>query len=127
MWRKKENKKTIVIIAIGLALALIALIIARCSRDNGAGLSECEKLEAKIAREVKKELNYCESASDCTLLNGCPYGCNNLINKNADMGALAELSSEYTDTCGACETDCRNVLKPHEIKCEDGKCVSTRR
>ena len=123
-----KSLKTKIIVIIVLALVFIAIVFAWYSlRDGGATTGKCEKLEEKIVKEVKKNLSYCESASDCVLLNGCPYGCNNLINKNADMGKLAELNSEYTDTCGACEINCRNALKPHEIKCEDSKCVSTRK
>lgn len=121
------RKKIIVVIFFALALLLIALVFMRCTRDNvSKGHTECEKLEDKIVKEIERELNYCKTASDCVLLNGCPYGCNNLINKNADLQKFAEMNSEYTDKCSSCEANCRNALRSGEIDCVKKKCVSTR-
>lgn len=118
------NKKTTIIITIVLVItALILFFLLR--NEEKRGLSECEKLTSKIVKEIE-DMNYCTSKGDCVLMNGCPYGCNNLINKDADLNKFSELNSEYRNICPDCEQSCRNALKAEEIKCEDGECVSTR-
>lgn len=117
------KKQKLVVIAI-IAVFFIVVLFFR-SHDGGKGLGPCEKIAKKMTAAIE-DMNECKTAADCVLLNGCPYGCNNLINKNADMKDFAELRSEYRDTCGTCESACMRALRPEEIACEKGRCVSTR-
>ena len=71
-------------------------------------------------------MNYCETAGDCVLLNGCPYGCNNLIHKDAEWDELAAATEKLTTECPACTDTCSGAFRSGEIACVEGKCVGNR-
>ena len=122
-----KNKQKLIIIFVVLLISLILFLIFRSNPDIETDLlGECENIKEKISKEIDK-MSYCETKNDCVLLNGCAYGCNNLINKNAEMQKFVELESKFIGECGGtCETNCAGSLKPNEIVCRDKKCVSTR-
>ena len=124
----KINKQIAIGIGIVLLIIFSWLIFFRSDVEDEIGISpaDCEKMQEDIVKEIEK-MAYCENKNDCVLLNGCAYGCNNLINKNADMTDFVELEAILLNDCEiACESNCAGALKANEIACENKKCVSTK-
>ncbi|PLX27177.1 hypothetical protein C0583_04725 [Candidatus Parcubacteria bacterium] len=126
-----KSNKNIIILVFLLVFLLIFIFYFFILRDNKnedfSELVSCEEIRAEINSEIE-DLRYCKTANDCVLLNSCVYGCNNLINKNADMTALVQLEARFVESCGdTCEEQCSGALKASEIKCENRKCVGTRK
>ncbi len=87
-------------------------------------------------REIKRllnEANYCAIDSDCIVLDtnfGCPFGCHNLGNRNADLTRINTLWEAYQksrEKSGSfCVYSCITSPEPWEIKCVNNKCVDAR-
>ncbi len=113
---------------IKLILILSVMLIA-------AALIFSEYIQpAMQEREIKRlleEANYCAADSDCAVLDtnfGCPFGCFNLGNKNADLtGVKALWEAWQKNPSTICIYSCLESPKPEEIKCTNDKCVDTRR
>lgn len=130
-----KEKKVIVILAVIAGLAFLAYLIYAFaiksdSRGDKTGAQsatskECQAISEKITLEIDK-MNYCKDKNDCTILNECPDNCGSLINRDADMSAYLNFSSEYRSSCSACASPCIGALRADEIACESGKCASLR-
>jgi hypothetical protein len=117
-----DYSRTIIIVALILALVLV-IFLALSGRDKDKSTSKgCEQHKDEVMKVIDK-MNYCETVNDCVLINGCPHGCNKLINKNAEWAELNELSFSYVDKCGECTEICQGALRAEEIRCENGKCL----
>jgi hypothetical protein len=93
--------------------------------NNGLGIDS-----VNLITEIKnliKDMNYCEQDSDCGFLRekislGCPFGCFNLVNKNADASQIISLGTKYFEQNNpTCLYSC--TLEPEEIRCLNNKCI----
>jgi hypothetical protein len=134
-----SKKNIIMLVSIVVLLIAGTVIIKGCKKikvvdhDNDAGvtveeekrnydMAKCGSIVEDVKTEIDK-LNTCTTNTDCVLLNGCPYGCNQLVNKDSDQTKLSNLVRSYYEDCPECEYQCRGALKAGQIKCEEGKCV----
>jgi len=91
---------------------------------------KCKKLEETTSLEIKKiadEAGYCDSDSDCTdekIILDCPFSCQTyLVNKNADISKINDLTNKYYEDCPKCSAECQTQKVMDEyIKCYDKKC-----
>jgi len=90
-------------------IAVIAWFFLFGGKNENNGINACGSLEQEISAQIGK-MNSCQSATDCVLINGCPYGCNRLINKDADWSDLLALTREYKAKCGECDRQCPGGL-----------------
>lgn len=102
------------------------ILFAGCGSELNA-----DDLEAEI-KNLIEQANYCEVDLDCELLSeefslGCPFGCFNLVNKNADFSKILDFSKKYFELENViCDYSCMSEPSLEEIKCVEGKCVDTR-
>lgn len=90
-------------------------------------------MQERGIKRLLNEANYCAVDSDCAVLNtnlGCPFGCYNLGNKDADVtqiNALWEAYQKSREKSGSfCIYSCIVPPEPQEIKCINNKCVDAR-
>lgn len=85
----------------------------------------CEILEEEI-KEKLDEINTCKVDSDCKVgqVISCPFGCEQLHNKNVkdiDLAYLKDKFGQYENTCAVCDYDCI-MVEESMVKCISGKC-----
>lgn len=116
-------KKKIVVICVALLL-IGSSIIAFISISKNKKDQEISLLEYQINKHIE-DLNYCTSEIDCFIssdVSTCPFGCNNLINRNADLSIVKnEMKNYYALSHDLCQVQC--TFPPKEIKCINKKCV----
>jgi hypothetical protein len=90
----------------------------------GAEQFTCGELDAR-GNAFLDEANYCEDDSDCSISTefGCPFGCFNLVNKNADLTGIRMNANAYDDNCSKCIYECTLLPKLEDIRCEQNKCT----
>lgn len=85
-----------------------------------------------LEKEIRSDLmgvNYCERDSDCIVHPGygCPFGCYELVNKDADMSSIDEKVDQYSGISGPrCIYDCDRNPTAKEIACVNNKCIDLR-
>jgi hypothetical protein len=88
--------------------------------------NDCNELENELD-EMLSSANHCKKDSDCKKINlGCPFGCYNLVNIDANTSDIAMAYSEFETNCNKCYFDCDRDPTPNEIKCINNSCVDTR-
>lgn len=113
-----------------IKLGLILLVVLIGTASALYGISRSGAQEREINR-LLDEANYCNVDSDCAVLNttvGCPFGCYNLGNKDADITKIDSLWEAYQKQRSGtfCVYSCIISPTPEEIKCVNSKCVDTR-
>ncbi len=88
---------------------------------------DCEQLEGEV-NDLINAANYCEVDTDCELnfAFSCPFGCENLVNKDADLTEIQEQVDIYAEECDMCIYKCREPPMEDEIKCTNNICIDTR-
>ena len=89
--------------------------------------NSCEGIERRI-RDLLERGNYCGKDEDCMAESyGCPFGCENLLNRNYEgIKEVEKLSEKYRKKCPACFYGCAISPKGAEIVCRQSKCVDIR-
>lgn len=115
------NKKYI-LFAILLTIFIIILYFILI-QDN----INCDKLKNDIDQLLDKA-NNCELVSDCEVNAefGCPFGCYNLANKNADLSYIRDKVKDYNSNCAICMYGCAGNPKQEDIQCRNNKCIDIR-
>jgi len=108
-----------------VAVVVYFLFILKSPTCMGCGdldAKSCSDLETKVKQSLD-DANYCDIESDCIIseINSCPFGCNSLVNKNADLTKIKEGVDNYNENCIRCVYDCYSVTSDN-IKCENHKC-----
>ena len=116
------NKKYLFTI-IGLLIIGIAIIFFIFIPNNFS----CDNLEEEV-HQLLEDANYCNVDSDCEINTEfwCPFGCYNLVNKNADLNQIRNLVAEYGENCPVCLYDCDRAPKQEEVQCKNSKCIDIR-
>lgn len=88
-----------------------------------------EALEKQIKQHIEN-VNYCATDDNCTIADidaDCPFGCYNLVSKNADLSIINEGIVKYRALQpDACVYKCRTSPSAADIKCVSNKCVDAR-
>ncbi len=88
--------------------------------------NSCETTSLKM-RSLMDEANFCNDPSDCNITSlGCPFGCYNFVNKDANLSAITEMSKGYNLKCPSCTYKCPIPPPTDQIACLNGKCVDKR-
>ena len=105
-----------------VASLVLIVFIAGCAEVN-ENIKQ-EKLKTEINNKIEAA-NYCDVTSDCKIESfGCPFGCWNLVNKNANINEINSMVEEYNKVGEICIYDCLPQPKENEIKCVNNKCVA---
>jgi hypothetical protein len=104
-----------------ILLLLTLTLLTACSQVD------CEQLEGEV-NDLITEANYCEVDTDCEVNFdfSCPFGCENLVNKDADLTLIQEKVNIYYEECDMCIYTCREPPMEDEIKCLENKCIDIR-
>ncbi len=124
----KRKIAAVVTLSVVLIILLAAIIIF-----NNLYFADCDNLKNE-AKSLLKKANYCSADSDCILSAGlsCPFGCYNLINKNADITVIKEVAERYFECqkrLGLTCIELLNCMPPpaqEQIKCINNKCIDSR-
>jgi hypothetical protein len=99
-----------------LALAFV-LVLSACQEKTG-----CDALKSQI-RSLLDQANHCETADDCrAVFRGCPFGCYNLVNKDADLSRIEEMQEKYAGECPSCMYECDAKPEQSRIACGKNRC-----
>jgi eight-cysteine-cluster-containing protein len=97
---------------IGYLVPLVLIFVACVNQES---------LKSDIIARIDSA-NFCQKSSDCTSETfGCPFGCNNLVNNNADLGQIRSLIKKYNEISPQCVYKC--PAQPKNLICENNKCV----
>ena len=110
------------VIALVIVLVLIAILLSQPYQGD------CRKYQDEILAFID-EKNYCTTDLDCAINVkdfDCPFGCWQIINKDANLFKTKQLMRNYHKKCGICDYDCVFGPKPEDIKCVNEKCVNTK-
>ncbi len=114
----------VILIGVILIVGCAAFYLLFQNQPEILGLpSNCESLQNAM-RSSLEQANYCTADSDCaaTIEPGCPFGCYNLVNKNADFTLIRQQTQEYQNQCGGmCEYECWG--SPPVLFCRNNRCT----
>ncbi|MBU1202686.1 hypothetical protein KKH39_01445 [Patescibacteria group bacterium] len=117
---------------INIFLIIFVLLLTGCSSINKENSEQvptinnnelsCNDLFKK-SYKITAAMNYCESDSDCLIVEDYLFGCYYLANKDADEAPIKQLTKDYNyKNCPPVEFDCYNVGLT--VKCQNGQCVA---
>jgi len=113
-------KRVIKIFLIVVAVIIIVILL----RLNTP--IDCHVLETKITRAIN-DSNFCEKDLHCDvkLVNEsvCPFGCYQLVNRDAKLKDLKEYFRAYKVQCEYCKYECVKPPDKQDLKCINNKCV----
>jgi len=101
-------------------------------QEDPSSICEANKKNADSElKSVFEKSNYCNADSDCIDIESmlsCPFDCKSfLVNKNADIESVREITKKYYSTCPECPTTCSfSPPRQEEIVCRDKKCIENR-
>jgi len=105
---------------------------AAAPQGNDASLCEANKQNADTElKNIFEKSNYCNADSDCIDIESmfsCPFNCSAvLVNKNADIEAVREITKKYYSTCPECSIACSSAPPSQDnIVCRDKKCIENK-
>jgi hypothetical protein len=83
--------------------------------------AECQMLLENLLQNLRTD-NYCNHNSDCVSVDlGCPYPCDTLVNRNADIPRMKALKESHDNICPSCEANCSPPRG--NPTCVDHQCV----
>ncbi len=109
-------------------LIIILLLVFVAAGGIGYYLygNSCETMSIKM-RNLIDEANFCNNASDCNVTTlGCPFGCYNFVNKNANLSEITAMSKSYNGKCPNCTYKCPIPPPTDQVACLKNKCVDKR-
>lgn len=116
------------IVALSAISAVLVILLAVILVFSGSFFPNCDSLENQV-KDLLEEANYCSADSGCIANGlGCPFGCYNLVNKNADFEKIRWVAENYFNCLKGkiCEYICISPPKQEQIKCINNKCVDIR-
>ncbi len=124
-----KDKRIYVVVFVLFLLCLVAVVLLFNNVPNPApdALTVCEKEKSDVMN-LLEEAGSCTEDSQCIALPGygCPFGCYNLVNKNADITEAGKLAEKYRETCAQCMYKCAAPPASDKIACKNSKCADTR-
>lgn len=124
-----KDKRVYVVVFVLFLLCLVSAVLLLNKTPNSApdSLTECDKEKNEIMN-LLEEARSCTEDSQCILAPGygCPFGCYNIVNKNADLGKAEKLVEKYAGTCNKCMYKCAAPPTSGEIACKNSTCIDTR-
>lgn len=128
-------------VARHFSLLLASMILGLVFGASALGQSNTPQIEERLSnlmacddeeliskqldiRESIADARFCETDSDCQLINpGCPFGCRVGVRNDratAITEALAAYREQATDACGSCTYECPDQ---DDVKCLDNFCT----
>ena len=98
---------------------ILLFVIVFAVRESFAG-ADCAALKNEVRSSIHKS-KICVQDSDCSVMYfGCPFGCENVVNKTMVPANLQELAAKHAKECGPCFYDCD--MPSGRIECHKGLC-----
>jgi len=113
---KKVIKLILIVVAIIIIVILVELNLT----------TDCYVLKNRIDDALNKT-NFCEKDIQCEvkLVNEsvCPFGCFQLVNRDAKIKDLKNDLKSYSKKCADCAYECINLPEKQDLVCQNNKCV----
>jgi hypothetical protein len=104
------------------ATFLILLTLGAIYSYAASANEACGEVKRRLEIHIS-ESRSCKTASDCTTITLCPFGCYQPVAKSAVDGIRALATTYYNNCDDWCDYQC--AAYPH-LTCKEHKCVSIR-